>query len=89
MANSSFGKLNVRDVLGGLAAAVVVIVLGALQQAVTAHGFAMASYDWTSIINIAWKTAGAYLATNVFTTKEGKFLGAIRIKDGEDWRRLP
>jgi len=89
MANSSFGKLNVRDVLGGIAAAIVVVVLGALQQAVTNHGFDVMSYDWTNILDIAWKTAGAYLATNVFTTKEGKFLGAVRIKDGESWKRLP
>lgn len=74
---SDLFKLNVQDVAKGLVVSVLVVVLGALQQMVTAHGVDVASYDWATILDVAWKAGGAYLLKNVFTTSNGKVFGRI------------
>lgn len=74
--NSGFFKLNLQDLAKGLVVAVIAVVLGALQQMVTAHGFDFASYDWQSIINLAITAGGAYLGKNLFSS-DGKVLGRI------------
>lgn len=74
---SSFLKLDLKDAGKGLVVAVLAVVLGALQQAVTAHGLDLAAYDWNNIINIALTAAGAYLAKNFFSDSSGKFGGVI------------
>ena len=74
---SGFLKLNFNDLTKGLTVAVIVVVLGALQQMVSSHGLDVASYDWGSILDIAWKAAGAYLAKNLLSTEDGKVLGRI------------
>lgn len=74
---SLFLRLNLKDVSKGLAVAVIVVVLGALQQGFTAHGLDVLAFDWGNILDVAWKTAGAYLIKNVLSTPDGKFLGKI------------
>ena len=74
---SALFRLNVQDVVRGLTVAVLVVVLGALQQALTAHGLDLASYDWSAIIDVAWKAAVAYLGKNFLSDDSGKVLGRI------------
>lgn len=75
--NSSFFKLNLQDLGKGLVVAVLGVVLGALQQLITAHGFDFASYDWSMVINLAVTAGMAYIAKNLFSDTEGKFLGRV------------
>lgn len=74
---SGFFKLNFKDVSKGLVVAVLAVVLGALQQMMTAHGLDFGAYDWNSIINLAITAGGAYLVKNLFSTPDGKVLGRI------------
>ncbi len=72
---SKLFSLDKSDWWKGLYIAVITVVLGALQQMVTAHGLDFASYDWASILDIAWKAGGAYLLKNFLTDKDGNPLG--------------
>lgn len=74
---SKFLNINFKDVAKGLVVAVLVVVLGALQQALTAHGLDITVYDWGGIIDVAWKAGIAYLAKNLLSTPDGKVLGSI------------
>ena len=58
---SSFLSLNTKDLVKGLIVAVLVVVVGSIQQALVAHGLDVAAYDWPTILDSAWKAAGAYL----------------------------
>lgn len=75
--NSSFLRLNVRDITKGLAVAVIGVVLSALQQALTAHGFNFGDYDWSFILNVSVMAGISYLTKNLLTTNDGQILGAI------------
>lgn len=75
--NSGILKLDWKDLAKGFVVAIIVVVLGALQQAVTAHGFDFASYDWGAILNVAWQAAGAYLMKNLLSDEQGKVFGKI------------
>lgn len=74
---SSLFRLNVQDLAKGLVIAVIAVVLGALQQAVTSHGFDIASYNWSSIVDIAWKAGGLYLSKNLLSDQNGRVFGKI------------
>jgi len=77
MENSAFLRIDWRDVSKGLALAIITVVLGALQQAVTEHGFSVTAYDWVGILDIAWKAGIAYIGKNLLSTENGKVLGKI------------
>lgn len=72
---SKLFNLKTADWWKGLYVAIVVVVLGALQQMVTAHGIDFASYDWASILDVAWKAGGAYLLKNFLSDENGNPLG--------------
>ena len=74
---SNFLNLNLKDLAKGLGIAIIAVVLGALQQALTDHGFDFGSYDWAGILDLAWKAAGIYLTKNLLSTPDGKLLGKI------------
>lgn len=74
---SNFLRLNLKDVVRGLVVAVLVVVLGAVQQALQDKGLDFASYDWPAIFDVAWKAAVAYLGKNFLSTPDGKVLGRI------------
>lgn len=74
---SKMFTLNFADLAKGIALAVIVVVLGALQQALTAHGFDFASYDWGGILKLAETAGGSYLIKNFFSTSDGKVFGKI------------
>ncbi len=68
-------RLNTTDLVKGIAVAVAAVVLGALQQALTAHGFDVASYDWNGILNLAVTAGLAYLSKNFLSDNNGAVLG--------------
>lgn len=74
---SKFLNLNLQDLAKGLAISVIAVVLGAIQQMVTAHGFDFASYDWSGILTLAWQAGGLYLTKNLFSDNSGKVFGKI------------
>jgi hypothetical protein len=75
--NSSFFRLDSSDLAKGVALAVITAVLGALQQALTAHGLDVGAYDWALIGQTAGAAFIAYLGKNFFSTEDGKVLGFI------------
>ena len=74
---STFLKLNLSDVSKGLVVAVIVAILGILQQMFTEHGLAFAMFDWAGILDVAWKAAVAYLGKNLLSDQNGRVLGRI------------
>lgn len=72
---SDFLRLGTSDLYKGVIVAVLAVVLGALQQAVTAHGLDFATYDWGSIFQLAITAGVAYLGKNFATNQDGKFFG--------------
>jgi len=72
---SNFLRIDFRDVSKGLVVAVLVVVLGAIQQALGEHGLDFAAYDWAGITDIAWKAAVAYLGKNFLSDNNDKVLG--------------
>jgi len=75
--NSGIFKVNFKDLVKGVSIAVIVVVLGAVQQAFATHGFDFAAFDWPMILDIAWKAAGAYIVNNFLSTEDGKVLGVM------------
>lgn len=75
--NSNFLRLNVRDIAKGFALAIITVVIGAIQQALSEHGFDFGAYDWPVIVNVAITAGVAYLAKNLISTEDGKVLGSI------------
>lgn len=78
---SGFLKLDLADFWKGLSLAVIVVVLGSLQQALTVHGFDFGSYDWVGILNVALTALVAYLGKNLISTPDGAVLGKIGKRD--------
>lgn len=76
---SQMFSLDKSDFWKGLYVAVIVVVLGALQQMVTAHGVDFSSYDWASILDIAWKAGVAYLMKNMLSDDKGQPLGVASL----------
>jgi hypothetical protein len=70
-------ELGAPDFLKGAALAVIVVVFGAIEQGLAAHGFDFAAYDWAGIANLAISAFVGYLTKNFLSTKDGKVLGSI------------
>lgn len=77
MENSELYRLNSKDLWKGLVVAVLVVVLGALENALTEHGLSVMEYDWAGIMNMTFTAVVAYLGKNLFSTTDGKVLGKI------------
>lgn len=77
MDTSKMFSLDLKDVAKGCVVAVLAVVLGAIQQAVSAHGIDVGSYDWASIGKLAAGAAGSYLLKNLLSDEDGKVFGAI------------
>ncbi len=72
---SNLLRLNIQDLVKGAALAVIVALLGVAQQALTAHGFDVASYDWKLIGNVVTSAFVAYLSKNLLSDEKGAVLG--------------
>lgn len=77
MNTSSLFHLNLSDLAKGVAVIVIGAVLGALQQAVSAHGLDVTAYDWNGILQFAVAAGFTYLTKNFLSNSDGKVLGAI------------
>lgn len=77
MNTSQLFKLNWADVAKGVVVAVLVAVLGAVQQSLNGHGLDVGAYDWGSILDVAWKAAVAYIGKNFVSDSNGKVFGKI------------
>ena len=75
--NSLFLRLNLKDVAKGLSVAVIVVVLGMVQQSFKDHGLDVTAFDWAGIMDVAWKTGFAYLVKNYFSDEKGRLFGRI------------
>lgn len=75
--NSDLFKVNLKDVAKGLAVCVIVALLGAFKDGITAHGFDFASFDWAGIVNVASMAFVGYISKNFLSDSSGKFLGRI------------
>lgn len=65
------------DLVKGLIVAVIVVLLGSLQQGFTSCGLDFNCFDWVSILDVAWKAGVAYLGKNLLTASNGKVFGKI------------
>lgn len=74
---SNFLSLNMSDVAKALALAAITAFIGAVQQALTAHGLEIGMYDWGAILNVTLSAAVAYLVKNVLSDEHGKVFGRI------------
>lgn len=72
---STMFTLNIQDLAKGITVAVIAVILGGLQQAITAHGIDFGSYDWNGILTIAITAAISYLGKNLISDKNGAVLG--------------
>lgn len=74
---SNIFKLDFGDLGRGLVVAILTAVLSFATQLIQAKGLAITSVDLTEIISVAVLAALGYLAKNLLSDKQGKFLGKI------------
>ena len=74
---SNLFRLDSKDWIKGLVVAVLVAIVGAVQQMLQGHGLDFALYDWAGIMDIALKAGAGYLMKNFLTDDTGKIVGAI------------
>lgn len=72
---SNLFRLDIRDFSKGLVVAVLVVVLGSIQQALGEHGLDFAAFDWSGIFEVAVTAAVAYLSKNFLSDNNDKVLG--------------
>ena len=75
--NSKLFKLNRSDLLKGLVVAVLVAALQVVLTLLGTKGLDLSLVDWWNVLDISVKAAGAYLLKNMFSTQDGKLLGAV------------
>lgn len=75
--NSAFLKLNAGDFARGAALAIIVAVLGGIQQMFAGHGFDFASWNWGMIGDLALTAFSGYLSKNLLSNENGKMFGKI------------
>ena len=86
MENSGLFRLNLNDLVRGVAAAfggcvlyVIVTVGNQLFDSMNVPGFDYAAFDWGQLINWAKIAFSSYLAKNFLTTKDQKLGGLVSI----------
>jgi uncharacterized membrane protein YvlD (DUF360 family) len=72
---SNLLSLNLQDLVKGAALAAITALLVAAQQALTQHGFDVASYDWKFIGGVVISAISAYLTKNLLSDENGAVLG--------------
>lgn len=77
MSSKPFG-LNAADFIKGAFLAVIVAILGGVEQLLTAHGFDFGSYDWGFILNLAGTAFVGYLAKNFTQDSQGTPFGSSK-----------
>lgn len=85
MEASKLYTLSANDVIRSIAVAVVVAVLGGVQQAISMHGFDVAAWDWGLIVNLALSALAGHLGINFLSDEDKKIvipLGKAKIRIG-------
>jgi len=75
--NSKMFTLNTRDYVNGLVVAVLVVVLGSVQQSLSVCGLDVACFDFPQLGFLAVNAALAYLVKNFVTDSGGKVGGVL------------
>ncbi len=73
--NSKMFRLNYRDIFNGILVAVLSAVFLKINTALNTPGFSFASYDWTSLTQVAMASGFGYIVKNFFTSEQGNLLG--------------
>ena len=76
---TSFFTFAKNDLLKGLIVAVLAAVATWLAQVLNAPGFDWYAIQWDEVVRIAVMAGTAYLSKALLTTKEGAFLGAVKL----------
>lgn len=74
---SAFFKLTGSDFFKGLVVAVLGAVFATLAQWFDVPGFDFGTFQWGELLRIGLSAAVAYLAKNLLSTKDGKFMGVV------------
>lgn len=74
---STIFKLTSSDWVKGLVVFVLAAVFTWLAQLFDAPGFDFATFQWDELLRIAGGAFVTYMAKNLLTSDNGKFLGAI------------
>ena len=77
MNTSTLFHLDLNDFAKGIVVAVLVAILGGIQQAFIGHGLDFGAFDWGSIFNLAVMAGMGYLTKNLITDSNGKILGGF------------
>lgn len=72
MNNSKPYSLNLNDAAKAVVVAVLVAVIGGLQQMLTAHGLDFAAYDWAFVLNLGISAGMGYLLKNFLSNEQGQ-----------------
>lgn len=79
---SKFLRLGSSDLVKGFIVAVLAVVLGALQQGLVEFGLDFTAYDWSGILDLAWKAAGLYLTKNLLSDEDDVInLGFVKVNE--------
>ena len=76
---TKFLNLSWVQFVESIAVGVVGAVVGYLQGVVTAPGFDLFTFHWSTVVTFAFVAFISVLATKLGTTSQGKFLGAVRV----------
>ena len=74
---SKFLSLNWRDVLRGLLVTVLIAVFQIATKLLQDKGLNLTVQDVWPLLDTAVKVGGGYLFVTFFSTKDGRFLGAV------------
>ena len=74
---SALLKLNSNDFIKEAVLVVIVSVLDAIQQGLTAYGLNLAAYNWGSIGQVALTAGIGYLVKNLLTNSDGAVVGVV------------
>lgn len=85
MEASKLYTLSTNDLIRSVAVAIVVAVLGGVQQAISAHGFDVNAWDWGLIVNLALSALAGHLGINFLSDDQKRIvipLGKAKIRIG-------
>jgi len=77
MNNSKFFRLNAKDFAKGLVVAVLVAVLGGVQQMLTNHGLEIGLWDWGFITNLSVTAFVGYILKQSVSDAAGTPFGNV------------
>lgn len=74
---AAFFKLTRNDFVKGAVVAVLGAVAATIAQALNAPGFDFYTFQWGEVARVAEGAFFAYMAKNLLSTQDGKFMGVV------------